>query len=139
MPITGLLDDFEQADDQDSGAGWDRPLTRGSQADGLTRGQFPQSAQPGNAAVRAADLDLVKDIPITLTVELGRARLPIGELLQLAHGSVIELDRLAGEPLDVLANGKLVARADVVTVGGKFGIRLCEVVPSDNRGRREQS
>ena len=73
-------------------------------------------------------LGMIMDIPITLTVEVGQARLSIGRLLALGQGAVVELDRVAGEPLDVLANGTLVARGEVVVVEDKFGIRLTEVV-----------
>ncbi len=73
-------------------------------------------------------LGMIMDIPITLTVEVGQARMSIGRLLALGQGAVVELDRVAGEPLDVLANGTLVARGEVVVVEDKFGIRLTEVV-----------
>jgi flagellar motor switch protein FliN/FliY len=90
--------------------------------------------QPANAARPAlpggadVDLGMIMDIPITLTVEVGQARMSIGRLLALGQGAVVELDRVAGEPLDVLANGTLVARGEVVVVEDKFGIRLTEVV-----------
>ena len=79
-------------------------------------------------------LGMIMDIPITLTVEVGQARMSIGRLLALGQGAVVELDRVAGEPLDVLANGTLVARGEVVVVEDKFGIRLTEVVsPADRK------
>lgn len=80
-------------------------------------------------------LDLIMDIPITLTVEVGQARMSIGRLLALGQGAVVELDRVAGEPLDVLANGTLVARGEVVVVEDKFGIRLTEVVSPTERAK----
>jgi flagellar motor switch protein FliN/FliY len=79
---------------------------------------------------------MVLDIPVQLTVELGRTRVPIRNLLQLAQGSVVELDRLAGEPLDVLVNGCLIAQGEVVVVNDKFGIRLTDVLSPDERLRR---
>lgn len=79
------------------------------------------------------DLGMIMDIPITLTVEVGQARMSIGRLLALGQGAVVELDRVAGEPLDVLANGTLVARGEVVVVEDKFGIRLTEVVSPTER------
>ncbi len=87
-------------------------------------------AAPAVLAGGGADVDLglIMDIPITLTVEVGQARMSIGRLLALGQGAVVELDRVAGEPLDVLANGTLVARGEVVVVEDKFGIRLTEVV-----------
>jgi flagellar motor switch protein FliN/FliY len=81
-------------------------------------------------------LDLVMDIPVTLSVELGRTKIQIRELLQLAQGSVVDLDRLAGEPMDVLVNGFLIARGEVVLVNDKFGIRLTDIVSPTERARR---
>jgi len=82
------------------------------------------------------DIDLVLDIPVQLTVELGRTRIPIKHILQLAQGSVIELDALAGEPMDVLVNGFLIAQGEVVVVNDKFGIRLTDIVTPSERMRR---
>ncbi len=79
------------------------------------------------------NLDLVMDIPIQLTVELGRTRMPIRNLLQLAQGSVVELNELAGEPLDVFVNGCLVAQGEVVVVNEKFGIRLTDIITPSER------
>lgn len=74
------------------------------------------------------NLDLILDIPLTVTVELGRTRMLINDLLQLSQGSVVELTKLVGEPLEVLVNQKLVARGEVVVVNEKFGIRLTDIV-----------
>ncbi len=74
------------------------------------------------------NLDLILDIPLTVTVELGRSKMLINDLLQLGQGSVIELTKLVGEPLEVLVNNKLVARGEVVVVNDKFGVRLTEIV-----------
>jgi flagellar motor switch protein FliN/FliY len=82
------------------------------------------------------DIDLVLDIPVQLTVELGRTKLPIRSLLQLAQGSVVELDGLAGEPMDVLVNGCLIAQGEVVVVNEKFGIRLTDVITPSERMKR---
>lgn len=81
----------------------------------------------------ARNLELVMDIPIQLTVELGRTRMPIRNLLQLAQGSVVELNELAGEPLDVFVNGCLVAQGEVVVVNEKFGIRLTDIITPSER------
>lgn len=81
----------------------------------------------------AKNLELVMDIPIQLTVELGRTRMPIRNLLQLAQGSVVELNELAGEPLDVFVNGCLVAQGEVVVVNEKFGIRLTDIITPSER------
>jgi flagellar motor switch protein FliN/FliY len=98
---------------------------------------FPRLAasQPSEGA---QDLDLILDIPVNLTVELGRTRIPIKHILQLAQGSVIELDALAGEPMDVLVNGCLIAQGEVVVVNEKFGIRLTDIVTPSERMRRLQ-
>jgi flagellar motor switch protein FliN len=82
------------------------------------------------------DLSMVLDIPVQLTVELGRTRVPIKQVLQLAQGSVVELETLAGEPMDVLVNGYLIAQGEVVVVGDKFGIRLTDIVTPSERMRR---
>jgi flagellar motor switch protein FliN/FliY len=81
----------------------------------------------------AKNLELVMDIPIQLTVELGRTKMPIRNLLQLAQGSVVELNELAGEPLDVFVNGCLVAQGEVVVVNEKFGIRLTDIITPSER------
>lgn len=74
------------------------------------------------------DLSLLGEVELTVTVELGRVRLPLRELLRLQEGSVVELDRLAGAPVDVLANGTSVARGDVVVVGDELGVRISELI-----------
>lgn len=79
------------------------------------------------------DLDFLLDIPLEVTVELGRARMLIRDLLQLGQGSILELDKLAGEPLEILVNNRLVARGEVVVVNDKFGIRLTEVISPQER------
>lgn len=81
-------------------------------------------AEPGEAR----DLRLLSDIELELCVEIGRARLPLRQLLALTPGSVVELDRALGEPVDVLVNGKLVARGQIVTIADEFGVRLSEII-----------
>jgi flagellar motor switch protein FliN/FliY len=78
-------------------------------------------------------LEFILDIPLEVTVELGRSKMLIGELLQLSQGSVIELNKLAGEPLDILVNQKLVARGEVVVINEKFGIRLTDIISPAER------
>ncbi len=80
--------------------------------------------------------DMILDIPVNLTVELGRTKISIRNLLQLAHGSVVELEGLAGEPMDVLVNGTLIAQGEVVVVNDKFGIRLTDVITPQERVRK---
>jgi flagellar motor switch protein FliN/FliY len=82
------------------------------------------------------DIEMIMDIPVLLTVELGRTRLPIRHILQLAQGSIIELDGLAGEPMNVLVNGCLIAQGEVVVVNEKFGIRLTDIVAPAERMRK---
>ena len=82
------------------------------------------------------DINMILDIPVQLTVELGRTRIPIKHILQLAQGSVVELEALAGEPMDVLVNGYLIAQGEVVVVNDKFGIRLTDIVTPSERMRR---
>ena len=79
------------------------------------------------------NLDVVLDIPVTIAMEIGRTKISIRNLLQLNQGSVVELDRLAGEPMDVLVNGTLVAHGEVVVVNEKFGIRLTDVISPAER------
>ena len=92
------------------------------------------AAAPVNAA--GNDINMILDIPVQLTVELGRTRIPIKHILQLAQGSVVELEALAGEPMDVLVNGYLIAQGEVVVVNDKFGIRLTDIVTPSERMRR---
>ena len=91
---------------------------------------------PSNAAGAGNDINMILDIPVQLTVELGRTRIPIKHILQLAQGSVVELETLAGEPMDVLVNGYLIAQGEVVVVNDKFGIRLTDIVTPSERMRR---
>ncbi len=94
----------------------------------------PFSAASGEPPIK--DIDRVLDIPVQLSVELGRTKVPIKYILQLGQGSVVELDALAGEPMDVLVNGYLIAQGEVVVVNDKFGIRLTDVVTPSERLKR---
>ena len=91
---------------------------------------------PTAAGNAGHDLNMILDIPVQPTVELGRTRIPIKHILQLAQGSVVELETLAGEPMDVLVNGYLIAQGEVVVVNDKFGIRLTDIVTPSERIRR---
>lgn len=106
-------------------------------------GARPATVQPNvfsEEAVAAANpevnLEVILDIPVTLSLEIGRTLIPIRNLLQLNQGSIVELDRLAGEPLDVLVNGTLIAHGEVVVVNEKFGVRLTDVISQSERVRR---
>ncbi len=114
---------------------------------GQTAGAAKDNVQPAPladlkpSAVRSdapANLEAILDIPVTLSVQIGATKIIIRNLLQLNQGSVVELDRLAGEPLDVLVNGTLVAHGEVVVVNEKFGIRLTDVVSAQERVRKLQ-
>jgi flagellar motor switch protein FliN len=95
-----------------------------------------QNFSPTVASTAGNDINMILDIPVQLTVELGRTRIPIKHILQLAQGSVVELEALAGEPMDVLVNGYLIAQGEVVVVNEKFGIRLTDIVTPSERMRR---
>ncbi|MGH7186541.1 MAG: flagellar motor switch protein FliN [Pseudomonadota bacterium] len=115
--------------------------TKGSEGGALAAAESPvpfASFASGAAAGSAAgnDINMILDIPVQLTVELGRTKIPIKHILQLAQGSVVELETLAGEPMDVLVNGYLIAQGEVVVVNNKFGIRLTDIVTPSERMRR---
>ncbi len=105
---------------------------------GVLAGDAPKpfSATTGGGDAPMHDINMVLDIPVQLSVELGRNKVPIKHILQLGQGSVVELDALAGEPMDVLVNGYLIAQGEVVVVNDKFGIRLTDVVTPSERLRR---
>ncbi|MBY5967848.1 MULTISPECIES: flagellar motor switch protein FliN [Halomonas] len=86
-----------------------------------------------SSASGTRDLDMIMDIPVKLTVELGRTRLTIKQLLELAQGSVVELEGLAGEPMDILINGYLIAQGEVVVVEDRYGIRITEIITPSER------
>ena len=108
-----------------------------SQADTL---EPEQTAPDDNTELRGAkagqNLDMVMDIPITLSLELGHTRMSIRELLHLTQGSVVKLDRPGGDPLDILVNGCLVARGEVVVINERFGVRITSIVSPEERIRR---
>lgn len=97
---------------------------------------FKPLTADGLGGAQRNDIDMILDIPVQLTVELGRTKVPIKNLLQLAQGSVVELDALAGEPMDVLVNGYLIAQGEVVVVNEKFGIRLTDIITPSERIRK---
>lgn len=141
----------EDALPEDTGAGADEQFTADDWAAAMAEQASVEAAAaptpaPAAAAVfgelsadqnlppeTARNLELVMDIPVQMTVELGRTRVPIRNLLQLAQGSVVELNELAGEPLDVFVNGCLVAQGEVVVVNDKFGIRLTDIITPSER------
>lgn len=95
-----------------------------------------KSLEASAASGSLQDIDLIMDIPVKLTVELGRTKMTIKELLRLSQGSVVALDGLAGEPLDILINGYLIAQGEVVVVADKFGVRITDIITPSERMRR---
>ncbi|MEY3125763.1 MAG: hypothetical protein RLZZ573_2283 [Pseudomonadota bacterium] len=137
----------DEAAADDGMADWAEALleqkaTDSSAADGSSGGVLfgdaprPFSSSNSGADAPINDINMVLDIPVQLSVELGRTKVPIKHILQLGQGSVVELDALAGEPMDVLVNGYLIAQGEVVVVNDKFGIRLTDVVTPSERLRR---
>ena len=109
-------------------------------ADGVSPMRASHADAPTPAALRGVDsLGFVMDVPVELTVVIGRRSMKIGEILRLGPGSVLELDKASGEPLDVYANGRLIARGEAVVVGERYGVRLTEVLVVDEAGNRRGS
>ncbi len=126
----------EQTEEQEQTEGNDELQPEGAAgAENYQRAAFEELDEGRVAAPKPGEtsLDVILDIPVTLSMEIGRSRISIQNLLQLARGSVVELDRMAGEPLDVLVNGTLVAHGEVVVVNDKFGVRLSDVVSPAER------
>ncbi|MFK8258334.1 flagellar motor switch protein FliN [Erwinia sp. AnSW2-5] len=95
-----------------------------------------KSLDIGDVSGASQDIDMIMDIPVKLTVELGRTKMTIKELLRLSQGSVVALDGLAGEPLDILINGYLIAQGEVVVVADKYGVRITDIITPSERMRR---
>ena len=112
-----------------------KPETASKIQDQVSPASFANFA-PTTGSTAGNDINMILDIPVQLTVELGRTRIPIKNILQLAQGSVVELEAMAGEPMDVLVNGYLIAQGEVVVVNEKFGIRLTDIVTPSERMRR---
>jgi len=123
-----MAEDANQEDEpvKDEGAGEGAGETAVEEKEEVVDEEGSETA--GEERGEPASLDLILDIPLTVTVELGRSKMLINDLLQLGQGSVIELTKLVGDPLEVLVNNKLVARGEVVVVNEKFGVRLTDIV-----------
>ena len=149
LPQDDPLEDIEEGDTTDEGsddmAAWTEALEEQdavenvaeTATDGLAPAEFESlndsGAQGGGDDV---NLDVILDVPVDLSMEIGRTRINIRNLLQLNQGSVVELDRLAGEPMDVLINGMLIAHGEVVVVNDKFGVRLTDVISPTERVKK---
>jgi flagellar motor switch protein FliN/FliY len=133
-PDDALADEWaaaleQQADEEDSAA---EDPTEVAEFDALEE-------EPVNVASTGdVNMDAILDVPVTISMEIGRTNVTIRNLLQLNQGSVVELDRLAGEPMDVLVNGTLIAQGEVVVVNEKFGIRLTDIISQSERVKRLQ-
>jgi flagellar motor switch protein FliN/FliY len=126
------------AEDDDAMADWASALAEqndNAEVSATTAGVFQPLSKVEPTSTRN-DIDMILDIPVQMTVELGRTKIAIRNLLQLAQGSVVELDGLAGEPMDVLVNGCLIAQGEVVVVNDKFGIRLTDIITPSERIRK---
>ncbi len=137
-PVEGVAEDDWAAAlaEQASSSGDKRSPPPSPPPTAAEKAQVFQSLTSEDMPPAANNLDLILDIPVSLTVELGRTKIAIRNLLQLAQGSVVELDGLAGEPMDVLVNGYLIAQGEVVVVNDKFGIRLTDIISPAERLRR---
>lgn len=137
-----MSDDLENLADQlaaeaaamtaamEAGAAEDTGEGAGSGGGGAGGGK---GASGGGGMPKDRNLQLIMDIPLRVTVELGRTKMPVSELLNLTQGSVIELNKLAGEPMEVLVNDKLIARGEAVVVNEKFGVRLTDIISTSER------
>ncbi|MGM0785227.1 MAG: flagellar motor switch protein FliN [Pseudomonadota bacterium] len=140
----------EEASAEDEADPWAEALAEQESAESAAEDAPAEEAQPKAPAQSAGDqvfrpldkgadstaprdLEMIMDIPVQLTVELGRTKLTIKQLLELAQGSVVELDGLAGEPMDILINGYLIAQGEVVVVDDKYGIRITEIITPSER------
>ena len=135
----------EAANKSGTAAGWDEAMqeqeTAAGTGENIASAKFQEfNNQAGTSASgepeEEINLDVILDVPVTISMEIGRAKINIRNLLQLNQGSVVELDRLAGEPMDVLVNGTLIAHGEVVVVNDKFGIRLTDVISPSERVRK---
>jgi flagellar motor switch protein FliN/FliY len=120
----------EEAADQKGGGDYEKAEF------GNLDGQPASEAPASDGEEREVEMDIILDVPVVVSMEIGRTRLPIRNLLRLNQGSVVELDRLAGEPLDVLVTGTLIAHGEVVVVNEKYGIRLTDVISPAERVRK---
>jgi len=129
--------------DGDAEADWGDALKEQQKSESLEAAQFNELEQQRDVSPVKIDvspedlkLDVILDVPVTISMEIGRTRINIRNLLQLNQGSVIELDRFAGEPMDVFVNGTLIAHGEVVVVNDKFGIRLTDVISPTERVKK---
>jgi len=133
----------EQVSSEEENADWGDALKEQQASEDIQSAQFDELNNQGEKppvqqtfSSKDLKLDVILDVPVTVSMEIGRTRINIRNLLQLNQGSVIELDRFAGEPMDVLVNGTLIAHGEVVVVNEKFGIRLTDVISPSERVKK---
>jgi len=131
-PVDDAMDDWGSAMAEQASASAPPVAAAAPAVSAAGRVFQPLQGPTGPGAVQG-DMDRVLDVPVQLTAELGRARITIKNLLQLSQGSVVELDGLAGEPMDIFINGYLIAQGEVVVVNEKFGIRLTDIITPSER------
>ncbi|MDD2740865.1 MAG: flagellar motor switch protein FliN [Rhodocyclaceae bacterium] len=138
MESTATEDDGQISEDDWAAAMSEQAVaeTGGDASTAMPADIFPSFGSTGAPGGMMNELDMILDIPVQITVELGRTKITIKNLLQLAHGSVVELEAMAGEPMDVLVNGTLIAQGEVVVVNDKFGIRLTDIITPSERMRK---
>jgi len=152
MADSDITENEEQSDTNASGDDWGDALAEQKNAEVSSQDEADRLLKEGANAEKAefqsleedvvgqgtedVDLDVILDVPVSVSMEIGRTRMNIRNLLQLNQGSVVELDRLAGEPMDVLVNGTLIAHGEVVVVNDKFGIRLTDVISATERVKK---
>ena len=127
-----LPDDWSQAMDEQQSS------NSAAEGGGAESAQFQELQAESAIENGEVSLDAILDVPVIISMEIGRTKISIRNLLQLNQGSVVELDRLAGEPMDVLVNGTLIAQGEVVVVNDKFGVRLTDVISPADRVKRLQ-
>lgn len=134
------MSETNETEDQVSEDDWAAAMGEQAAVEGGATAQpaaiFEQFSAGTENTATPQGFDMILDIPVNLTVELGRTKISIRNLLQLAHGSVVELEGMAGEPMDVMVNGTLIAQGEVVVVNEKFGIRLTDIITPQERIRK---
>ena len=133
---TNNSDAAPSAEDDWAAAMAEQAIAEAAPADVQPAKIFPAFGETDGKASMMNELDMILDIPVQIAVELGRTKITIKNLLQLAHGSVVELDAMAGEPMSVFVNGTLIAQGEVVVVNDKFGIRLTDIITPSERMRK---
>ncbi|MCX7163086.1 MAG: flagellar motor switch protein FliN [Betaproteobacteria bacterium] len=136
MSETNETEEQVSEDDWAAAMGEQATVESANAAEAQPAAIFEEFSASGEKSAMPQGFDMILDIPVDLTVELGRTKISIRNLLQLAHGSVVELEGMAGEPMDVLVNGTLIAQGEVVVVNEKFGIRLTDVITPQERIRK---